>query len=119
MIRRPPRSTRTDTLCPYTTLFRSLCPECGAKSLFVGAASFAPRCRACGLDFQRYNVGDGPAAFLTLIIGALLIAAALSIDSLFAPPLWVHVVLWIPVTGLAVVGGLRVDRKSTRLNSSH
>src|SRR3546814_5960532 len=26
MIRRPPRSTRTDTLCPYTTLFRS-CPQ--------------------------------------------------------------------------------------------
>src|SRR3546814_11165419 len=25
MIRRPPRSTRTDTLCPYTTLFRSIC----------------------------------------------------------------------------------------------
>src|SRR3546814_2523390 len=24
MIRRPPRSTRTDTLCPYTTLFRSV-----------------------------------------------------------------------------------------------
>src|SRR3546814_4665669 len=27
MIRRPPRSTRTDTLVPYTTLFRSLCAE--------------------------------------------------------------------------------------------
>src|SRR3546814_10299018 len=27
MIRRPPRSTRTDTLCPYTTLFRSGCPR--------------------------------------------------------------------------------------------
>src|SRR3546814_1825991 len=27
MIRRPPRSTRTDTLFPYTTLFRSLCEE--------------------------------------------------------------------------------------------
>src|SRR3546814_16569283 len=25
MIRRPPRTTRTDTLCPYTTLFRSVC----------------------------------------------------------------------------------------------
>src|SRR3546814_4051900 len=24
MVRRPPRSTRTDTLCPYTTLFRSV-----------------------------------------------------------------------------------------------
>src|SRR3546814_2504708 len=32
MIRRPPRSTRTDTLFPYTTLFRSSgsCPELGA-----------------------------------------------------------------------------------------
>src|SRR3546814_11674641 len=28
MIRRPPRSTRTDTLVPYTTLFRSLIPSC-------------------------------------------------------------------------------------------
>src|SRR3546814_5908215 len=27
MIRRPPRSTRTDTLFPYTTLFRSACPR--------------------------------------------------------------------------------------------
>src|SRR3546814_7764602 len=27
MIRRPPRSTRTDTLFPYTTLFRSVCPR--------------------------------------------------------------------------------------------
>src|SRR3546814_7445618 len=29
MIRRPPRSTRTDTLFPYTTLFRSLLPQAG------------------------------------------------------------------------------------------
>src|SRR3546814_9184832 len=31
MIRRPPRSTRTDTLFPYTTLFRSVGPRVGAK----------------------------------------------------------------------------------------
>src|SRR3546814_16558902 len=30
MIRRPPRSTRTDTLFPYTTLFRSRCGSCSA-----------------------------------------------------------------------------------------
>src|SRR3546814_5664135 len=29
MIRRPPRSTRTDTLFPYTTIFRSLFPKSG------------------------------------------------------------------------------------------
>src|SRR3546814_3307623 len=35
MIRRPPRSTRTDTLFPYTTLFRSqqACRECASKRL--------------------------------------------------------------------------------------
>src|SRR3546814_1209236 len=32
MIRRPPRSTRTDTLFPYTTLFRSLISDIGASS---------------------------------------------------------------------------------------
>src|SRR3546814_17853433 len=34
MIRRPPRSTRTDTLFPYTTLFRSVLPEKGALRAF-------------------------------------------------------------------------------------
>src|SRR3546814_16346737 len=33
MLRRPPTSTRTDTLFPYTTLFRSLWPLTGACSL--------------------------------------------------------------------------------------
>ena len=47
-----------------------LCPKCGSRTLFGGVAQFAPRCRVCGLDFSSFNVGDGPAAFLTLIIGA-------------------------------------------------
>src|SRR3546814_4055141 len=37
MIRRPPRSTRTDTLFPYTTLFRSDCRWTGAGAFGVGA----------------------------------------------------------------------------------
>jgi surfeit locus 1 family protein len=48
-----------------------LCPQCGAKGLFAGATKFAPKCGTCGLDYSRFNVGDGPAAFLTLIIGAI------------------------------------------------
>src|SRR3546814_9816290 len=38
MIRRPPRSTRTDTLFPYTTLFRSSLPAAASPSLSVAAA---------------------------------------------------------------------------------
>src|SRR3546814_18113784 len=39
MIRRPPRSTLTDTLFPYTTLFRSIGPATAAKDLYLGMAS--------------------------------------------------------------------------------
>src|SRR3546814_11849797 len=40
MIRRPPRSTRTDTLFPYTTLFRSNCLS-EASSLFLVAVGLS------------------------------------------------------------------------------
>src|SRR3546814_6268260 len=68
-----------------------LCPQCGARMLFDGVIRFAPRCRACGLDLSNFNVGDGPAAFLTLIIGAVITALALLVDAAFRPPLWGHV----------------------------
>lgn len=87
-----------------------LCPRCGARSLFDGAAKFAPRCRACGLDFSAYNVGDGPAAFLTLIVGALITALAITLQIVWHPPFWVHIVLWVPLTTLAVIGGLRAGK---------
>ncbi len=95
-----------------------LCPECGAKTLFDGPVKFQAHCRACGLDYGRYNVGDGPAAFLTLIIGALLVVLALSLDAAIQPPLWVHVLLWVPLTAAAVVYGLRVA-KGALLASEH
>ena len=65
---------------------------------------FAESCRACELDFSSFNVGDGPAAFLILIIGAILVPAALVTDGMFSPPWWVHLI-WIPIgIGLTVFG---------------
>jgi len=87
-----------------------LCPRCGARTLFAGVAQFADRCRACGLDFTSFNVGDGPAAFLTLIIGALVTALAIGLELTAHPPFWLHVVLWIPLTAAAVVWGLRAGK---------
>src|SRR3546814_470427 len=51
MIRRPPRSTRTDTLFPYTTLFRS------ARDWHEGLFGLAP---LAGVDSQRYLVVSPP-----------------------------------------------------------
>lgn len=86
------------------------CPRCGAATLFEGPVRFAPKCRACGLDYGSFNVGDGPAAFLTLIIGALVMGLALLVEVTIAPPFWVHVLIWVPFTAASVVFGLRVAK---------
>ncbi|MXO71284.1 DUF983 domain-containing protein [Alteraurantiacibacter buctensis] len=86
------------------------CPRCGARTLFSGLASFAPRCTACGLDFSRFNVGDGPAAFLTLGVGGLVTILALWLELALEPAWWVHVILWLPLTTALVLGGLRVSK---------
>ena len=86
------------------------CPQCGARTLFSGWTRFAERCRACGLDLTGFNVGDGPAAFLTMIVGALVVLLALTLQLSAEPPWWVHVVLWVPLTVAGVVLGLRVAK---------
>lgn len=71
--------------------------------------SFAPTCRACGLDFDSFNVGDGPAAFLILIVGTILTVLAVVTDLSISPPWWVHLV-WIPVGLALTLGGLRLAK---------
>ena len=89
---------------------RGACPQCGAPTLFAGPVGFAASCRNCGLDYGQFNVGDGPAAFLTLIIGALMVAMALILELKVHPPLWLHILLWTPLTVVAVIGSLRVAK---------
>jgi uncharacterized protein (DUF983 family) len=86
---------------------RGLCPRCGAKTLFAGIATFAPMCRACRLDFSAFNVGDGPAAFLTLVVGGLVTGLAIALELTAEPAWWVHVLVWPPVAAAAVLASLR------------
>ena len=87
-----------------------LCPRCGGKTLFAGPVRFADRCRACALDYTSFNVGDGPAAFLTLLVGGLITGLALWLQVSVDPPFWVHVILWVPLTVVAVILGLRAAK---------
>jgi uncharacterized protein (DUF983 family) len=98
----------TDALPPVTEVaLKGLCPRCAAPTLFATFIRFAPRCRACSLDFSAFNVGDGPAAFLTLIIGTIVTILAIALELAADPPVWVHVVLWLPLTLGLVVLSLR------------
>ena len=75
-----------------------LCPRCGARSLFDGPVRFAAKCRDCKLEFSRFNVGDGPAAILILLIGGLVAGLAIWLQLAFDPPYWLQAAIWVPVT---------------------
>jgi len=87
-----------------------MCPRCGARSLFAGLIAFAGRCRDCGLDYGKFNVGDGPAAFLTFLVGGLVVGLAMWLQLAVEPAWWVHVILWLPLTLGGVIGGLRLTK---------
>src|SRR3546814_5592670 len=101
MIRRPPRSTRTDTLFPYTTLFRSHSRDIAIEGLRLSAGAI-DRLYDQIVEFERGNAEqvDGPDFGP---IGTNAISEGLR--SACLPELMLELV--------------RVDRMSTRLNSSH
>lgn len=93
---------------PSVAALKGLCPRCGAPGLFRGWLDFADRCPACALDFSGFNVGDGPAAILTLALGGAIVGVAIAIQLTLGPPIWVQMIVWLPVTGASVVGSLRL-----------
>ena len=78
--------------------------------MFAGVVRLSRRCRNCGLDIESFNVGDGPAALLILAIGAIVTGLAIWLELAAAPPFWLHLLLWPPVTAAGVVGSLRMAK---------
>lgn len=83
------------------------CPNCGEGRLFEGFLQVSPRCEACGFDLAKADSGDGPAVFVILIAGLLVAFSALFLEVAVHPPVWVHLVLWLPVTLVVVLALLR------------
>jgi Uncharacterized protein conserved in bacteria len=86
------------------TALAARCPGCRKAPLYDGVLEVTKRCPACGLNLGAHDAGDGPAMFVVLILGFIVVGLALWLELAFAPPLWVHAVLWPPVIlGLAIV----------------
>jgi len=84
------------------------CPRCGDGRMFSGFLGPKPACEACGLDYAFADAGDGPAVFVIMISGFIVVGAALAVEMLYAPPFWVHAVLWVPLVLLTAVLPLRL-----------
>lgn len=92
---------------PYVAGLLGRCPHCGRGKAFSGLLNIAPRCNVCGLDFSFADTGDGPAVFVILFAGFFVLGAALWTEVVFEPPFWVHIVIFLPLTGIICIGLLR------------
>jgi uncharacterized protein (DUF983 family) len=86
---------------------RGRCPRCGEGHLFKGFLDLRPRCEHCGLDYGFADAGDGPAVFVILIGGFIVVFAALITEIMYQPPYWVHAALWLPLVLILTLGPLR------------
>jgi uncharacterized protein (DUF983 family) len=94
---------------------RGRCPQCGEGALFRGFLTMRPRCESCGLDYGFADAGDGPAIFVILLGGFVVVFAALLVEVLYKPPFWLHAAMWLPLIlivtllPLRAIKGLLID----------
>src|SRR3546814_15103619 len=116
MHRRPPRSTRTDTLFPYTTLFRSVAAD--------QEAACVRGCMAC-IHLTEQHAGPNGEQLCKQIVGGECVPDSAPEGSVDMTLLFQHfgqdAVLLQKAEQFSCHGCAKgqKDRKSTRLNSSH
>ena len=96
------------TALPIARGLRGRCPRCGEGKLFQGFLTLRPACERCGLDYGFADAGDGPAVFVILIGGAIVVFAALMTEVVYQPPYWLHAALWLPLILLVTLAPLRL-----------
>ncbi len=84
------------------------CPRCGKGKMFAGFLALKPKCEACGLDYSFIDAGDGPAVFVIMLAGFIVVGSALIVEALYQPPFWLHAVLWLPLILLTTLAPLRL-----------
>ena len=83
------------------------CPRCGKGKMFSGFLRLKPACEVCGLDYSFVDAGDGPAVFVILIAGFIVVGAALVVETLYQPPFWLHAAMWLPLILITTLAPLR------------
>jgi uncharacterized protein (DUF983 family) len=92
---------------PFIAGLTCRCPRCGKGKMFQGFLTLKPRCEVCDLDYAFADAGDGPAIFIILFAGLVVVGAALIVEFLYQPPYWVHALLWGPLILIVTLLPLR------------
>ena len=95
----PPRNTRLAVRRGLTCR----CPACGEGRLFGRFLKNVPACQSCGEALDGHRADDLPAYIVITLVGHIVISLLFAVEMLTEWPLWLHLVIWLPLTlGLAV-----------------
>lgn len=92
---------------PFATGLACRCPRCGEGALFKGFLKPVSRCESCGLDLSWAEATEGPAVFIILIVGFVIVGAAAAVEAMFHPAPFVHLLLWLPGTVILALALMR------------
>lgn len=87
--------------------FAMKCPHCGRGHLFGGFLKVADRCEVCGEDFIPQRADDFPAYLVIVVVGHVVVPALLAVEMAYAPPVWLQLAIWLPVTLLSALALLQ------------
>jgi uncharacterized protein (DUF983 family) len=87
--------------------FKSKCPNCGTGKMFGRFVKVADHCLVCGEDFTPQRADDLPAYLVIVIVGHAIIPSVLMVEANYAPPVWLQLLIWLPVTLISALALLQ------------
>lgn len=76
------------------------CPSCGKGDMFGKYLKVEPNCKACGEALHHHRADDAPPYFTIFIVGHLIVPIMMAVELAYRPSLWLHTVIWLPLTVL-------------------
>ena len=76
--------------------------------MFKDLLGIVDECSQCGLVLKHHDAADAPTFFALCTVGLLVTVGAALVEIHFEPPLWLHAVLWIPLTFIGSILCLRI-----------
>jgi uncharacterized protein (DUF983 family) len=77
---------------------RRRCPVCGEGPLFTGYLATQEQCPKCGEELHHHRADDAPPYLTILITAHIVVPMIVSAEAAYAPPVWIHMALWAPLT---------------------
>ncbi|WP_341760061.1 DUF983 domain-containing protein [Candidatus Endowatersipora endosymbiont of Watersipora subatra] len=84
------------------------CPRCGKGNLYEGFLKLNRSCLICSLSFEKRDVGDGPTVFIMMGLGCFVLGSALFVELHYFPPMWIHILLWLPLIFSTGIPAIRI-----------